>query len=135
MSRLLLTLIAAILCLPEASSGAEKVDETFFEERIRPVLVEYCYECHSGQSKKLKGRFRLDTALNLQQGGETGPAIDKADPSKSLLLKVIEYQDADLSMPPKGKLPPTELQELRKWILAGAPYPKSESPSSTPYAG
>lgn len=32
----------------------------FFEKRIRPVLAEKCYKCHSADSEKLKGRLLLD---------------------------------------------------------------------------
>src|SRR5687767_2794691 len=56
--------------------GAEPaVDADFFEKKIRPVLVEHCYECHSSQSEKLKGKLLLDTREAVRKGGESGPAV------------------------------------------------------------
>ena len=57
---------------------ADKAGIEFFEARIRPVLIDNCYQCHSAKAalaKKLKGGFQLDTRSGIRQGGETGPAI------------------------------------------------------------
>ena len=76
--------------------------EDFFENKIRPVLAEQCLKCHSeGEGRKVKGGLRLDSRAALLKGGESGPAIIPGDPEKSLIIKVIRYQD-DLQMPPKG---------------------------------
>ena len=32
----------------------------FFESKVRPILAEKCYECHSARSGKTKGGLRLD---------------------------------------------------------------------------
>ena len=63
---------------------AEQV--AFFEQHIRPVLVEHCYKCHSEKSKKVKGSLRLDYRDTLLHGGESGLAIAVGDPEKSLLI-------------------------------------------------
>ena len=47
----------------------------FFEKRIRPLLSEHCYKCHSAQSEKLKGGLRLDGRELLLKGGDSGPAV------------------------------------------------------------
>src|SRR5437016_1633674 len=75
----------------------------FFEKKIRPVLVENCYKCHSPEAEKVKGGFLLDTREHLLKGGETGPAIVPGQPDKSLLIKAVRYTDENLQMPPKGK--------------------------------
>jgi hypothetical protein len=73
--------------------------EDLFESKIRPILVEHCYECHSAD-KKQKGNLLLDTKDATLKGGDTGPALVAGDPAKSLLLKAVKWQD-DLEMPPK----------------------------------
>ena len=97
--------------------------EEFFENKIRPVLVEQCLKCHAeGEGRKLKGGLRLDTRAALLKGGESGPAIVPGDPDKSLLVKAIRYQD-DLQMPPKGKLPEPVIADIVRWIKDGAVWP------------
>src|SRR5437588_565124 len=87
-------------------AGAAVSDLTqldFFEKKIRPVLVESCYECHSADAKKLKGGLYLDTADGLLKGGDSGPAIVPRNPAKSLLLISMRHEDKDpdMAMPPK----------------------------------
>jgi hypothetical protein len=106
--------------------AAGPADTEFFEQKIRPVLVERCFECHSTDSKSLKGNLLLDSREGLIKGGDTGPALDEADPKKSLLLSAIHYADPETAMPPKkagGKLSPQHLADLTAWIHAGAPWP------------
>ncbi len=105
---------------PTASDRAEHLEH--FERKIRPLLVEHCYACHSSQAKTVHGGLRLDGAAALQKGGDSGPAIDTQDPRNSLLMQVIAY-DGDIQMPPQGKLPDAALAELRAWIQHGAPFP------------
>ncbi len=47
----------------------------FFEQRIRPVLVEHCYECHAAESKKVQGGLLLDTRDGIRKGGDSGPSV------------------------------------------------------------
>jgi hypothetical protein len=102
-----------------ADSGTD-----FFESKIRPVLVEHCYKCHSTQAKKQQGGLHLDTRDALRKGGDNGPVIVPGKPAESLLLKAVHYTDADLKMPPKGKLPDAVIADLEKWIALGAPDPR-----------
>src|SRR5262245_2883253 len=65
-----------------AAAAAEKptADQlAFFEKRIRPVLVDQCYQCHSEEAKKEKGGLRLDTRDGIRAGGDNGPAIIPGD--------------------------------------------------------
>src|SRR5438034_5075501 len=80
------------------SAGVE-----FFKKKIRPILVDNCYKCHSHESEKLKGGLLLDSREGLLKGGDTGAAIVPGDTEKSLLIKAVRYTDDDLKMPPKGK--------------------------------
>jgi hypothetical protein len=105
------------------SSPAE--DHAFFESKVRPVLVEHCYECHSGE--KTKGGLALDTKQGWEKGGDTGPAIVPGKPDESLLIKAVRYHDDDLAMPPKkkgGKLPEAVIADLMEWVKMGAPDPR-----------
>jgi hypothetical protein len=97
----------------------------FFEKRIRPVLVEQCYECHSAGAKKLKGAFRLDSAAGMRKGGESGKAaVVPGDVENSLLIRAIRYSDADLQMPPKKQLSAGVVKDFEQWVRMGAPDPR-----------
>jgi Protein of unknown function (DUF1553)/Protein of unknown function (DUF1549)/Planctomycete cytochrome C len=107
---------------PGAADGIE-----FFERNVRPLLVKHCYECHSADAPKLRGKLRLDTRDGVLQGGATGPAIVPGDPAKGLLLKAVRYADESIKMPPKGKLSAAEIADLEKWVKIGAPDPRTGS--------
>ncbi len=96
----------------------------FFEKKIRPILVEKCIRCHG--PKKQKGGLRLDSKPAWINGGDLGSPIQPGNPDESLLLKAVRYQDADLQMPPKGKLPELVIADFQLWIQNGAPDPRSE---------
>jgi len=96
----------------------------FFEKKIRPVLVDQCYKCHSA-GEKIKGDLVLDTREGLLVGGQSGPAIVPKKPEKSLLIKVIKHEDPDLAMPPKEpKLADNVIADFEQWIRMGAPDPR-----------
>ena len=52
----------------------------FFENHIRPLLVQNCYKCHSEEAGKAKGELLLDTREGLRKGGDSGPAIVPGEP-------------------------------------------------------
>src|SRR4051794_8501716 len=90
-----------LLAWPTGGARADPALE-LFEKRIRPVLAEHCYPCHSQKSAKHKGGLRLDTQEDLRRGGDSGPAIVPGNSKASLLIKALR-QDG-LKMPPKGPL-------------------------------
>ena len=99
----------------------------FFEKKIRPVLAEHCYECHSATSKKLKGGLHADSRAGLLKGGETAPAVTPGKPETSLLLAAISHRDPDLAMPPKKpKLPSAVIADFERWIRDGAAWPTDD---------
>jgi hypothetical protein len=118
--------IIGLLCLGSLGGfGSEDVSKVeFFEERIRPVLAQNCYECHSAKAKKLKADLYLDRKAGWTQGGENGPVVIPGKPAESLLLTAIRYKDNDLRMPPNKKLPKHVLADFEKWIAMGAPDPR-----------
>jgi hypothetical protein len=104
----------------------------FFESKIRPVLSEKCYECHSSKSSKIKGGLRLDHIDRILDGGDSGSSLIVGKPNESLLIEAIRYDDQDFHMPPKEKLPKQVVQDFEKWILDGAFWPKEPIPTLSP---
>ena len=129
-TRLLSCVFAAlVLAIPRAGAEpAPRADElAFFESKIRPVLVESCYKCHSTSSTKLRGGLLLDTREGIRRGGDTGPAIVPGDLEKSLLIEAIRYTNDDTAMPPEksgGKLPDAVIADFERWVKMGAPDPR-----------
>lgn len=101
-------------------------DVEFFEKKVRPILVERCYECHSSESGKSKGGLLLDSRPAMLQGGDTGPVVVSGEPDRSLLIEAVRYQKRELQMPPKGALPTEELRVLEEWVRRGAPDPREQ---------
>jgi hypothetical protein len=117
-----ISLMTAVAADAPDSAGIE-----FFETKIRPVLVEHCYKCHSDQIKTPKGNLRLDTRDAISAGGDSGPAVVPGKPDESPLLSALKYEDTQ--MPPKGKLPAAVIADFQKWIEIGAPDPRSGAAS------
>jgi Protein of unknown function (DUF1553)/Protein of unknown function (DUF1549)/Planctomycete cytochrome C len=120
--------LAAVLHLIAAGASAverqrDRVDDNFFESKVRPVLAEHCYKCHSAQAKAPKGGLRLDSLEGMKEGGDTGPAVVPGDVEASLLVKAVKYNDDVLRMPPKGRLPSESIDALAQWIKDGAAGP------------
>jgi hypothetical protein len=134
--------LASLAALPAAAAAPapapapaplSPADLQFFETKIRPVLDDQCYRCHSLQGGKIKGGLRLDTRAALLEGGDSGPAIVPGKPDQSLLIEAIRYTNPDLRMPPKGKqLPDTIVADFVEWIRRGAPDPRTaEAPAAS----
>jgi hypothetical protein len=120
-----LGIAAGWVCLAAGSALAQDQGVDFFERKIRPVLTEHCYSCHSTEAKKQRGGLLLDAKAGLLTGGDTGPALVPHKPGESLLLKALRYTDPDLRMPPKGKLPDSVVADFEKWVAMGAPDPRT----------
>ncbi|MCY2940466.1 MAG: hypothetical protein NTV50_02215, partial [Planctomycetota bacterium] len=99
-----------------------KEQVAFFETKIRPVLVDHCYKCHSADSKIIKGGLRVDNRHALIKGGDSGASIVPGDPTKSLLIKALKYDG--LEMPPKGRLSDSVIKDFETWIKMGASDPR-----------
>lgn len=132
--RPLLALMISVVCWaaegPSAvkGSGAVKVGPNpsavaFFEQRIRPVLVQHCHECHAGPRRY--GGLKVDSLEALLAGGhDEGPAVIPGDTVNSSLLRSLRYEgDSDLNMPPKGQLPAEVIRDVEHWVAIGAPWP------------
>lgn len=134
-SVLIYTLLLAC-CRPgvladDSAREPSPADIEFFEKKIRPLLAERCYSCHSGKAKTIQGGLRLDSLAAMQTGGDSGTAIVPGKPDESLLIAALQFDsDADFQMPPKGKLPDREIAALIEWVRRGAPFPGGDE--STP---
>ena len=102
-----------------ADSGVE-----FFEKKIRPILLDNCYQCHS-QENKVKGDLRLDWKGGWLTGGKSGPPIIPGQVGKSLLIQAVRHTHSDIKMPPKKKLSQGQIIDLERWIAMGAPDPRA----------
>ncbi len=102
-----------------------------FEKSVRPLLVKYCYECHSGL--EANGGLLLDTRAGVLKGGDSGAVIESGNPDRSLLVHAVRYANPDLQMPPKQRLTESEVKSIELWIANGAPDPRnSDSQDSGP---
>jgi hypothetical protein len=111
---------------PGSAKPISAADLTFFESKIRPLLADKCYKCHSKQADKVRGGFLIDTREAILHGGNSGPAIVPGKPDDSLLIQAIRYKDEDLQMPPKGeKLTDQQIADLTEWVRRGAPDPRT----------
>ncbi len=99
----------------------------FFEEKIRPLLVERCYECHTAD--KQQGDVRLDLREAVFPH-----LVVPGQPDQSRLIQVLRYDPNDTQMPPKGKLPPAQLELLTEWVKQGAPWPADAPGGAKPVA-
>lgn len=116
-------LFVAVLSPHVRAATGETAGMEFFEKKVRPILIERCYECHSVE-KKTKGGLALDSRDAVQKGGDTGPALVAGQPDKSLIIEAIRYKNRDMQMPPKGALPDAEIKVLEEWVRLGAPDPR-----------
>ena len=107
----------------ESSESVDPAQLKFFEERIRPVLVEHCYACHSADAKSIKGGLVLDSREGVLAGGDSGPALVAKKAADSLLLQAMKHES--LEMPPERKLPENVIADFSKWIEDGAADPRT----------
>ncbi|HVJ84134.1 MAG TPA: DUF1553 domain-containing protein [Caulifigura sp.] len=118
--------LLVVLCLATPAVRAAEPDAArlkFFESKIRPVLVEQCYECHSAGAKNVRGGLLLDTRDGLLKGGDSGPSLVPGKPDESMLLSALRFEDFE--MPPKGKLADDVIRNFEQWIREGAVDPRT----------
>ena len=110
----------------ESKLTAEQL--SFFETKIRPVLVEHCYACHGPSADKVQGGLRLDQRMGWQAGGDSGePSVIPGDPTNSPLMRAIKHDAEVAAMPPDlPPLPESVVADIAKWIDMGAPDPRDQ---------
>src|SRR5579864_4999603 len=115
----LLSLNCAFAWLVATRATAGEPDE-FFENRVRPILANNCYVCHTDSQL---GGLRLDSRDSIIKGGKSGPAVIPGDPENSLLIQAVRQTHDRLSMPPGKKLAGTQIEDLATWVKSGVPWP------------
>jgi mono/diheme cytochrome c family protein len=122
-------LVFLLSSLPACAAAGEEAD--FFEKRVRPVLVEKCFSCHSAEAKKQRGGLKLDSREALSKGGDNGPVIVAGQPDRSRLVEAIRYGNEKLQMPPKGRLPERDVAAFEAWVRRGAFFPATTAKSES----
>ena len=128
---------ALLFCLNTQVIGDEAISTPqdaqairFFENEVRPLLAEACFECHSARAEKVKGGLRLDSRDAMLLGGDSGPAIVSGKPNESQLIEAVRYEG--LEMPPDRRLSDKQIATLEKWIALGAPFPGGDETAASP---
>jgi hypothetical protein len=113
----------AIVLFSTATLSYSQQERTpHFESDIRPILREYCLDCH-GATNKLEGGLDLRLVRFMHLGGDSGPSLAANDPEQSLIWQRIAKNE----MPPgEAKVTPEKKEMLRRWIAAGAPTMRPE---------
>jgi hypothetical protein len=122
--------LALLLLVLSAQAGragpSAPEEETFFEVKVRPVLLDTCFRCHGGE--KTSGGLRVDSRASLLKGGDGGPVLVPGRPDDSRLIQAIRHRPgADLRMPPRRRLPESTVSDLEAWVRRGAYWPASAS--------
>jgi len=118
-----------LLLSPAAASSQTLEQADFFETRVRPVLAENCFACHSGGAEQPMGGLRVDTRDAVLRGGDRGPAVVSGKPAESRLIQAVRHKG--LVMPPGGRLTEQQVADLEHWISLGAPWPREASAETT----
>ncbi len=128
------TVAVVVLLLPVSVATAQDQDAgvEFFESRIRPLLSDHCFACHSADAETLQAGLSLDHRDGLTTGGDSGPAVVPGKPKDSLLIRAVRYEDSE--MPPDQKLSDQEIEWLEHWVRMGAPWP-AEAPAAVDHSG
>jgi len=127
-ARLSMTLLLALATGSAVAADIDPDDLMFFETKIRPVLIEHCYECHSVaalEADNLQSELLLDTRQGIRKGGESGPAVVPNDVKSSALIAAIRHESFE--MPPKSKLPQDVIDDFVKWVESGAADPRESA--------
>jgi hypothetical protein len=125
------TLTSLLFVFASTAFAVEPTPEaiTFFENKVRPILVEHCNRCHG--EKKQQGELRLDTAEGLAKGADGVAVVIPGDPDKSKLIQSVRRM-GDYAMPPDKPLAKEQVETLVTWVKTGAAFPKGGSKTQTP---
>ena len=118
--------LASVALISLHHAAAAETEKLRFNENIRPILSNNCFQCHGPDEKKREAELRLDTFEGATHDLGGYSAIQPGSPEKSALLARILSHDRDEIMPPpKSKKPPitpNEVALLRQWITEGASF-------------
>ena len=118
-----LFLLLAWLASP---SLAQDADHEFFNNKVKPLLKEHCWECHRDDVDDLGGNLAISSQKSMLHGGDSGSLVNAARDDESLLLRVLSYEDDLYEMPPEGKLDDEAIEVFRQWVKRGVPWDPAE---------
>jgi hypothetical protein len=99
-----------------------------FDLQVRPILSDKCFACHGPEEASREGGFRLDEQESAFGEADSGlTPIVPGDLESSELIARITSDDESMRMPPPDShktLSAEEIETLRRWIAAGAPWKK-----------
>jgi mono/diheme cytochrome c family protein len=115
------------------SSGGLSPGARIFVDRVRPVLEQKCFSCHTDDER---GGLRLDSRERMVEGGGRGPALIPGNPEQSLIVAALRHTDAELRMPRNAeKLTDAEIEGFVEWIREGAEWADAAAPLAIPRRG
>ncbi|MBL8816577.1 MAG: PSD1 domain-containing protein [Planctomyces sp.] len=117
-----------LLCPVHVLGSLQEDDESYFRERVEPVLRRRCFACHSHTAEQMEGGLALDWKSGWEIGGTRGAAIKAGDPDGSLLIQAIRHMNPELKMP-DDRLPDEEIETLAEWVRRGAFDPRVSTPN------
>lgn len=97
-----------------------------FNLQVRPILSDKCFHCHGPDEEAREGRLRLDTREGATRTRhDLTPVVPGKSAESELFLRVISTYADEVMPPPEakiGRLTPTEVETLQRWIDEGASY-------------
>ena len=116
-----------------AATSSQEDPTQFFTQKIRPVLAQNCYSCHTTEEA---GGLRLDSRAAVLKGGDSGPAMVPGHPESSLLISSISHT-GDIKMPKKAdKLSDADIANMIEWVKRGGIWDSADTvvPVAAPVA-
>lgn len=134
-----LVIILSTVALSQAdgaeTTSPEKLSEQerFFENSVRPLLVQKCLDCHSGDDSD-ESSLAIASRENLLTGADFGPSIQPGRSQDSVLIRAVKWTHKELRMPPDedDRLSRNEISVLAKWIDDGAVWPRPKLAARPP---
>ncbi|MCA9141001.1 MAG: DUF1549 domain-containing protein, partial [Planctomycetales bacterium] len=124
-------LLVVFVFAPGSVLAITDAERDFFESKIRPVLIEHCYQCHNS-ADSAEGGLAVDHRAALHTGGDGGAIVVPGKPDQSRLIKVLRHEIDGLEMPQGGpRLEESIVRDFESWIQNGAPDPRDQAPSDS----
>ena len=99
----------------------------FFESKIRPILVEHCYQCHSSDAEEIEGGLVLDSKWGWETGGDSGPAIIPGNLDESFLIDAVRYEEKSSARCLRSQsCRPIKFSCSSAWVEMGVPDPRAK---------
>lgn len=118
--------------MPQQNKAQDPEAIDFFEKRIRPLLITYCFDCHGPENQE--AGLRLDLPESFHPTDSNDSVLHLSAEGKTRLMEVLEYR-GEVQMPPTAPLGEEQLEWVRQWIASGAPYPAKTEPLEKPLLG